>query len=79
MDKSLWLEHEEEWHEDVHVCGLGVSARPLEDGFEVWGVFDFECGGVVEWCVVDGADGVACDFVAEGEEMGEVVFAEVGV
>ena len=79
IDEPPGLELEPQGQEDVEVCGLGVSARPLEHGLEVGRVLDQLGGGIVERRIVDDAQGLARDLVAQLQEVREVVFAEGGI
>lgn len=79
IDEPLRLEHQPERHEDVEVCGLGVTAWPLEDRLQVRRVFyEFGCR-IVKWGIVDGAYGFASHLVTECKEMRKVILTESGI
>ena len=72
MDPVLGLEPE--GNENVYVGGLGMAARPHEEGFEVMGVADLVGRLVMEVGIVD--DVLAAILILPGDVMGEVILAE---
>ena len=61
------------------MCGLGVTAWPLEDRLQVRRVlYEFGCR-IVERRIVDGAYGFARHLVTECEEMRKVILTESGI
>ena len=56
-----------------------MTAWPFEHRLQIGGVLYLLCCLVMEWRIVDDADGFARHLVAQREEMREIILAESGV
>ena len=64
VDEPFWLEHQPEGHEDVEVCGLGMSSRPLEYSLEIGRIFHQSRCRIMERRIMNDAYRLARGLVA---------------